>query len=36
MVVGQYRAYIPLYIEKVDVWLGVTDASLTDVTDKER
>ena len=29
VVQGQYRAFVPLYIEKVEIWLGVTDALLT-------
>ena len=26
VVQGHYRAFMPVYIEKVDIWSGVTDA----------
>ena len=26
---GQYRAFTPVYIEKVEIWSGVTDLSQT-------
>ena len=29
MILGQYRALMPLYVEKVEIWIGVTDAVLT-------
>ena len=29
VVQGQYRAFMPLYIEKVEVWSGVTDVLQT-------
>ena len=30
VVQGQNRAFRPVYIEKVEIWLGVTDPSQTD------
>ena len=30
VVQGQNRAFRPVYIEKVEIWLGVTDVLLTD------
>ena len=33
MVQGQYRALMPLDIEKVEIWSGVTDGIQTHVTD---
>ena len=29
VVQGQYRVFMPAYIEKVDIWSGVTDPSHT-------